>query len=173
MKMKIIRYRTVAVVYPHLSLEAEVLDDTNGKKYYVNMDVNDKGMQETLCEDFWCSYDKPLDQINDGNMDDSFVYLDFCEVLQQMLDFWNANPVFVNDENWKNWGPIYTLEKRHEFGGGVMETHYEVREYTHRSVTGVLMNGRTLKQGTKSQCYKYCRMKNIKPEEESKQKVAD
>ena len=56
---------------------------------------------------------------------------------------------------------IYTLEKRHEFGYGTMNTHWEVISYTHKSNTGVLMNGKTLKKGTKAQCEKYCRTKNI------------
>jgi hypothetical protein len=56
---------------------------------------------------------------------------------------------------------IYTLEKRHEFGYGTMTTHYEVRSYSHRSSIGALVNGKTLKKGTKSQCEKYCRTKNI------------
>lgn len=56
---------------------------------------------------------------------------------------------------------IYTLEKRHEFGRGTVETHWEVRSYTHISPIGVLMNGKTLKKGTKIQCEKYCRTKNI------------
>lgn len=60
---------------------------------------------------------------------------------------------------------INTLEKRHEFGRGTMETHWEVRSYTHRSRIGVLMNGKTLKKGTKIQCEKYCRTKNIILEE--------
>lgn len=60
---------------------------------------------------------------------------------------------------------IYTLEKRNEFNRGKMYTHYEVRVYTHRSSIGVLMNGKTLKKGTKKQCEKYCRIKNIKAEE--------
>jgi len=60
---------------------------------------------------------------------------------------------------------IYTLETRHEFGGGRMFTHYEVRSYTHISQIGVLMNGKTLKKGTKEQCKKYCRIKNIVAEE--------
>ena len=56
---------------------------------------------------------------------------------------------------------IHTLEKRHEFGNGTMTTHWEVRSYTHKSPIGVLMNGKTLKKGTKAQCEKYCRTKNI------------
>lgn len=60
---------------------------------------------------------------------------------------------------------IYTLEKRHEFGKGTIDTHFEVRSYTHRSSIGVLMNGKTLKKGTKTQCEKYCRRKKIIIEE--------
>ena len=60
---------------------------------------------------------------------------------------------------------IYTLEKRHEFGNGTMATHWEVREYTHRTAIGILANGKTLKEGTKAQCEKYIRTKSIKIEE--------
>lgn len=60
---------------------------------------------------------------------------------------------------------IYTLEKRHEFGGGTMTTHWEVRSYTHKSAIGILMNGKTLKSGTKAQCNIYIRKKGIHTEE--------
>lgn len=56
---------------------------------------------------------------------------------------------------------IFTLEKRHEFGGGTVETHWEVREYSHRTAIGALANGKTLKAGTKAQCQKYIRLKSI------------
>ena len=60
---------------------------------------------------------------------------------------------------------IYTMEKRKECGNGTISSHYEVREYSHRSAIGILMNGKTLKKGTKEQCDKYCRTTNIKMEE--------
>ena len=60
---------------------------------------------------------------------------------------------------------IYTIEKRHEFGGGTMTTNYEVRSYTHVTPIGIYANGKTLKRGTKKQCEKYCRTKEITPEE--------
>ena len=60
---------------------------------------------------------------------------------------------------------IYTIEKRHEFGGGTMETHYEVRSYTHITPIGVYAGGKTLKAGTKRQCEKFCRIKGIAVEE--------
>ena len=56
---------------------------------------------------------------------------------------------------------IHTLEKRHEFDRGIMSTHWEVRSYTHKSPIGVLMNGKTLKKGSKAQCEKYLRLKGI------------
>lgn len=56
---------------------------------------------------------------------------------------------------------IYALERRHECGGGTIQSHWEVRSYTHRTPIGCLMNGKTLKKGTKSQCEKYCRAKGI------------
>lgn len=59
---------------------------------------------------------------------------------------------------------IYTLEKRHEFGYGSMFTHWEVRSYTHITPIGVYAGGKTLKKGTKKECEKYCRIKEITPE---------
>ncbi len=56
---------------------------------------------------------------------------------------------------------IYKLEKRHEFGGGTIETHWEVISYAGVSKSGVLLNGKTLKKGTKVQCQNYCRTKAI------------
>lgn len=56
---------------------------------------------------------------------------------------------------------IFTLERRTESGGGTVSTHYEVRSYSHISPIGVLMNGKTLKKGSKAQCEKYCRLKGL------------
>lgn len=61
---------------------------------------------------------------------------------------------------------IYTMEKRHAFGGGAMETHWEVRAYTHRTPIGILANGKTLKAGTKAQCERYLRAKGFTVTEE-------
>ena len=59
---------------------------------------------------------------------------------------------------------IYILEKRHEFGGGTMETHWEVISYTGISKIGILLNGKIMKKGTRAQCEKYCRIKGITAE---------
>lgn len=56
---------------------------------------------------------------------------------------------------------IYKLEKRHSFGGGTMSTHWEVRSYSGISPIGVLLNGKTLKKGTLTQCENYIRRKQI------------
>ena len=59
--MKITKYRTVAIIYPWLSLECEVID--GNKKYYPNISVNANGEQEELFDDgHWC-YCKPMDMI--------------------------------------------------------------------------------------------------------------
>ena len=44
---------------------------------------------------------------------------------------------------------IYTIQKRHEFGGSTMTTHYEVMSYTHRTPLGILVGAKMLKKGTK------------------------
>ena len=56
---------------------------------------------------------------------------------------------------------IYRIEKRHVFGCGTMETHYEVLSYSHITKIGVLANGKTLKRGTLKQCEAFCRKKGI------------
>ena len=99
--MTITKYRTVEIIYPHLSLEVEVVD--GDKKYYVNMDVNDKGEQELVLEDSWWAYVVPMDKVNFEHYDESIVDKDFSGVLNQMLKFWNANPVFINNLEWKEW----------------------------------------------------------------------
>ena len=62
---------------------------------------------------------------------------------------------------------IYTLEKRHVFGGGEMVTHWEVRSYTHITPIGIYAGGKTLKQGTKKQCAAYCSRAGTVPEVKS------
>lgn len=50
---------------------------------------------------------------------------------------------------------IYTIEKRSVFGGGTMESYYEVRSYERRTAIGVLVGGKTLKKAkTKSEAKK-------------------
>ncbi len=62
---------------------------------------------------------------------------------------------------------IYTIEKRHVFGGrdSYMETHYEVREYEYRREEGDLPYGKTVKTcKTKAQAERYCRSRGIQPQ---------
>ena len=64
---------------------------------------------------------------------------------------------------------IYTIERRHEFDYGTMETHYEVRQCTHRTHIGVLAGGKTLRKfKKKTDAQKYCAKKGIKVEETMK-----
>ncbi len=61
---------------------------------------------------------------------------------------------------------IYTIERRHVFGGGTMETHYEVRQYLNVTGIGVLSNGKTLRKfKKKSEARNYCAKRGIKVEE--------
>ncbi len=60
---------------------------------------------------------------------------------------------------------IYTIEKCHEFGGGTMSTHYEVRTYTHITPIGVYAGGKTLKKyKTLREVDKYLRATGIQAE---------
>lgn len=57
---------------------------------------------------------------------------------------------------------IYTIEKRHEFGYGSMETHYEVISHTHITKIGVYANPQTVERfKTKREARKYCADNNI------------
>lgn len=61
---------------------------------------------------------------------------------------------------------IYTIERRCEFGGGEMKSHYEVRSYERRTKIGVLVDGRTLKRAkTKAEAKDYCGRNGIAYEE--------
>lgn len=61
---------------------------------------------------------------------------------------------------------IYTVERRCEFGGGSMESHYEARSYERRTPTGVLVGGKLLKKcKTKQQARDYFARKGVEYEE--------
>lgn len=62
---------------------------------------------------------------------------------------------------------IYTLEKRHEFGGGQMSTYYGLFKYEKRiGVSGILTNGKLLRRfKTKNEGLKYCGKHNVALEE--------
>lgn len=63
---------------------------------------------------------------------------------------------------------LYTLEKRHEFGGGTMSTYYGLFKYEKRYANGILANGKLVRRFTKrADGLKYCDRYGIKLEEES------
>lgn len=102
--MKILQYRTIAEVYPHLSLEAKVQLD-NGRIIYCNMDVNDEGKKEDTFEYANWTYKEPLDEIDWNNADECYWFLTKEEgywVFSKLLEFWNSNPVFDNNYEWKD-----------------------------------------------------------------------
>lgn len=52
---------------------------------------------------------------------------------------------------------IYTLEKRHEFGGGTMSTYYGLFKYEKQYTNGVLANGTLVRRfNKKADGLKYC-----------------
>ena len=100
--MKILRYRTIAYIYPHFSLEVEV--ENGDDIVYVNIDVNNVGKPTEVLEDNNWAYIKPLDEVYDAcDADTSLVCEDFTEVLNQMVAFWNKNPVWHTDSAWRKW----------------------------------------------------------------------
>ena len=61
---------------------------------------------------------------------------------------------------------IYTLEKRHEFGGGEMSTYYGLFKYEKRYANGILANGTLVRRfAKKAEGLKYCGRYNITLEE--------
>lgn len=142
--MQITKYRTVAIIYPHLSLECEVVD--GDKKYYPNISVNDKGKkEEPLDDNHWC-YSKPMDQLGydekgneidyDKDMENSLCEIN-ADIYKQMVDFWNTTPVFVNDATWKDWPERtekyliywkYRAEDSRYFLASVAESQEEAKE---------------------------------------------
>lgn len=61
---------------------------------------------------------------------------------------------------------IYTLERRHEFGGGTMETYYGLFCYERRCASGALVNGKLVRRfKRKIDGTKYCDRYGIKLEE--------
>ena len=64
---------------------------------------------------------------------------------------------------------IYTIERRSEFGGGTMESHYEVRQYERRTPIGVLIGGKMLKKAKKKQeAEQYCARRGFSVDAEEK-----
>ena len=62
---------------------------------------------------------------------------------------------------------IYTLEKRHEFGGGEMTTFYGLYKYEKRYANGTLANGVLVRRfKKKAEGLKYCVRYNIVLEED-------
>ena len=61
---------------------------------------------------------------------------------------------------------IYTIEKRSAFGGGTMDSWWEVRSYDCRTAIGVLVGGKCLKGAKKiSEARDYCAKRKLSYEE--------
>ena len=101
--MKILKYRTIAEVYPYFSLETEIELD-NGDIVYANIVVNNKGEQEEYYEDCYWTYKVPMTEVDWENVEDYYYYLTTEEdtyICETLLELWNNNPVFDNDYDWK------------------------------------------------------------------------
>lgn len=111
--MKILRYRTIAEVYPHLSLEAEVELD-NGTIVYSNVSVNGEGKTEIFdvnTSDRW-TYQMPLDKVKWDAPENDTLYSNLTQeedirIFGSLITLWNSNPVFDNKPSWK----IFCKEK--------------------------------------------------------------
>ena len=101
--MNIIKYRTVALVYPHLSLEAEVELD-NGDIIYSNISVNGNCAKEEYLEDNHWTYKVPLTDVDwelvDKDYYDNLSTDETKELGQMLVDLWNSNPVFDDNLEW-------------------------------------------------------------------------
>lgn len=57
---------------------------------------------------------------------------------------------------------IYKIQKRTIFGGGSMESYYEVMSYERRTQIGILVGGQVLYScKTKREAIQFCRENNI------------
>ncbi|MBO1309820.1 MULTISPECIES: hypothetical protein [Faecalibacterium] len=60
---------------------------------------------------------------------------------------------------------IYTMERRHYFGSGSMESRWEVHEYSHRCQSGDLPEGKLVYScKAKKEASAYCKARGIEPQ---------
>ena len=60
---------------------------------------------------------------------------------------------------------IYTMERRHYFGSGSMESRWEVHEYSHRCQSGDLPEGKLVYScKAKKEASAYCKANGIEPQ---------
>jgi len=104
MAVRVIKIRTIAEVYPHLSFEAEV-KLSNGDIVYSNISVNDKGEKVTVesVEELHWTFSEPLTEF-DWEHPDPFEYVlskvDELEIRRALVVLWNQHPVFNNSREW-------------------------------------------------------------------------
>lgn len=102
--MRVLGFRTVAIIYPFLSLEMKIEMD-NEQVVYANISVNDT-QKEIEIEDNYIDgwvYDCQLDKIED--VDNHYAYItenDRGKILAMMVYFWNYYLTFDNDLEWKH-----------------------------------------------------------------------
>lgn len=102
--MKILKYRTIAVIYPFLSLEAMV-ELANGDIVFTNLTVNSREEKIMDCENSHWTYSKPLTEMayaEANNFEYDLSQEEDKEVCEALMRLWNDNPVFINSSDWKS-----------------------------------------------------------------------
>ena len=100
---RILKFRTIAFIYPHYSLELEVLLE-DGTRIYPNLDVNPNGEKEEYYEDSFWVYKCPMTDVDWNNVEKYEVNMpteNFVALHNELIDFWNRNPRFADDHEWK------------------------------------------------------------------------
>ena len=86
--------------YPYLLLECEVV--YQGKKYYVDLEVNNYGQKITNDYTTW-EFDRPLQDREDDGSENAVYDVKFDDVIHEMIEFWNNNPKFIENDSWNPW----------------------------------------------------------------------
>ena len=102
-EFRIERVRTIAILYPHTSFEAEVIIGEN--PYYFNIDVeNGKDLivesEDDLIDRAW-AYTEPLDYEDVTDPKYEFIYQFETDVYKKMAEIWNRNPIWDPSEEWR------------------------------------------------------------------------
>ena len=101
--MRITKYRTAAIIYPFETIEAQVVD--GNKIFYSCIDVREGEKLplngEEIHDNGAWSYERPLDQITDEDLELGYVSDRDEDVYVELAKMWNESMVFDNDMNWK------------------------------------------------------------------------
>lgn len=126
--MQITKYRKVAIAYPQLSLEAEVIL-SDGRTVYANIAVNREGEPLEFYEDNYWIYDKPLDKVNLADPQEDYADIateEAREIAKALIEKWNnfpEFPIYFSDLSW-------TDVEREKILGRLLEENKDEDEMT-------------------------------------------